>query len=163
MSASDDETMTNRDLAGDRHRRSDQRPDGRPDKKVFLVAAFPAEPAGDRGGAGGPQHAPAAAGPMSGMAEHVVAVIGMAGDRQRFAWVGDDQDDSLANPALVTPVRVPVGLPSPWHPREDGMVTGLVPLAREQLGGGSVDDDLDHLLAELGRSRHTPTRRPEVG
>jgi len=133
--------------------RQPDRPEA-PDKRVFLVAAFPAGLAGDT-------EPPA---PISGMAEHVVAVIGMAGDRQRFEWVGDGQRDSVANPALVTPIRVGLGLPSPWHPDEDGMVTGLVPLAAEQLGDGSVDDDLDHLLAELARSRDPgPARHPEVG
>ncbi len=125
-------------------------------KKVFLVAAFRAGP--DDGGA------PPAPGPTSGTAEHVVAVIGMQGDRQRFEWVGEDQHDSVANPALVTPIQVRLGLPSPWHPDGDGMVTGLVQLAPEQLGDGTVDDDLDHLLAELARSRGPhPATRPEVG
>lgn len=135
----------------------DARPTDRPAKKVFLVAAF-------QPGAGDPQR-PAAAGPISGTAEHVVAVIGMQGDRQRFEWVGADQHDSVANPALVTPIKVNLGLPSPWHPDNDGVVTGLVQLAPEQLGDGTVDDDLDHLLAELGRSRGPdPVRRhPEVG
>ncbi|MEM9561584.1 MAG: hypothetical protein AAGA93_03135 [Actinomycetota bacterium] len=124
-------------------------------KKVFLVAAFRAEP--DDEGAPAP-------GPTSGTAEHVVAVIGMQGDRQRFEWVGDDQGDSVANPALVTPIQVRLGLPSPWHPEDDGMVTGLVQLAPEQLGGGTVDEDLDHLLAELAGSRRPDQpSRPEVG
>lgn len=119
-------------------------------KRVFLVAAFPAN--GDPG-------------PAKGLAEHVIAVIGMDGDHQRFEWVGDDQADSVDNPALVTPVRVPLGLPSPWHDGDDAIVTGLVQLADEQLGDGPVDDDLDHLLAELGRSRSTgpSTNHPEVG
>ncbi len=130
----------------------------RPAKKVFLVAAFRAEPPA------GPDGGPPPMGPTSGTAEHVVAVIGMEGDRQRFEWVGDDQHDSVASPALVTPIDVRLGLPSPWHPEGDGMVTGLVQLAPAQLGEGSVDDDLDHLLAELGRSRGPdPARHPEVG
>ncbi len=121
-----------------------------PDKRVYLVAAFPA---------------PDGPGPPEGLAEHVVAVIGMDGDRQRFEWVGDDQADSVTNPALVTPVRVRLGLPSPWHDEADRMVTGLVQLAPGQLGDGSVDDDLDHLLAELARSRGSgPTiPHPEAG
>jgi hypothetical protein len=99
------------------------------------------------------------------MAENVVAVIGMADDRQRFEWVGDDQEDSVAQPALVTPVKVRLALPSPWHPPGDGVVSGLVQLAPTQLGGGTVDDDVDHLLAELAKSRppRTATRQPEVG
>ena len=113
-----------------------------PTKKVFLVAAF---------AAGSPEDG--MAGPVSGMAEQVVAVIGIDGDRQRFEWVGADQRESVANPALVTPIRVDLGLPSPYHPTADRMLTGLVQLAPAQLGDGSVDDDLDHLLRELGRSR----------
>lgn len=117
------------------------------DKKVFLVAAFRRLDQDRR----------ADGGPVSGMAEDVVAVIGMAGGTKRFAWVGDSQDDSIANPALVTPVKVRLALPSPWHPEQDDVVTGLVQLAPDQLGAGSVDDDVDHLLAELATSRGTPT------
>ena len=119
-------------------------------KKVFLVAAFRAVGA-------------APSGPATGMAEDVVAVIGMADDRQRFEWVGDDRDDSVSNPALVTPVKVRLALPSPWHPPEDGIVAGLVQLAPAQLGDGPVDDDVDHLLAELAKTRGPGTRQPEVG
>lgn len=134
-----------------------ERPGSAPTKKVFLVAAFPDHRVTGDGAAPPP-------GPVSGMAEHVVAVIGMDGDRQRFEWVGDGQPDSVANPALVTPIRVGLGLPSPWHPEGDAMVTGLVPLAADQLGSGPVDEDLDHLLAELARSRATgPARQPGVG
>ncbi len=119
-------------------------------KKVFLVATFAAE-----GGTGGPAR---------GTAEQVVAVIGMAEDQQRFEWIGNDQQDSVTNPALVTPVEVPMALPSPWHDADDGMVTGLVQLAPEQLGDGPVDDDLDHLLSALAASRRLDRqRRPEVG
>lgn len=155
------------------HHDGDRRPDGQgppetgpapdlpPTKKVFLVAAFPDPRVGGDGAA--PSSGPTA-GPVSGMAEHIVAVIGMDGDRQRFEWVGDDQRNSVANPALVTPVRVGLGLPSPWHPDQDAMVTGLVPLAAGQLGTGPVDDDLDHLLAVLARSRAAgPARQPGVG
>ena len=113
-----------------------------PTKKVFLVAAFAADRADD-----------VAAGPVGGMAEQVVAVIGIDGDRQRFEWVGADQGESVTNPALVTPIRVALGLPSPYHPPDDRMLTGLVQLTQAQLGDGSVDDDLDHLLRELNRSR----------
>lgn len=121
------------------------------EKKVFLVAAFRPEGA-------------APVGPATGMAEDIVAVIGMGGDQQRFEWVGDDQEDSVTNPALVTPVKVPLALPSPWHPPGNGFVTGLVQLAPTQLGGGSVDDDVDHLLTELSKTRHQgTTRHPEVG
>lgn len=113
------------------------------DKKVFLVAAFHNEGQS------------ADDGPLTGMAEDVVAVIGMAGERQRFEWVGADQKDSVTNPALVTPVKVRLALPSPWHSEEDRMVTGLVQLAPTQLGTGTIDDDIDHLLGELSKSRHT--------
>ena len=137
-------TMTAHDDSG-----TGRNDDDGPPKRVYLVAAF---------------RASAGPGPADGMAEHVVAVIGMEGDRQRFEWVGDDQFDSVTNPALVTPIRVRLGLPSPWHD-DDGMVTGLVQLAPEQLGDGSVDDDLEHLLTELDRSRGSgPTSgHPEVG
>ncbi len=140
-----DRTMTEHD---DHRPRPD--PGDRPGKRVYLVAAFP--------DADGP-------GPTEGLAEHVVAVIGMDGDRQRFEWVGDDQADSVGNPALVSPIRVRLGLPSPWHHPDEAMVTGLVQLAPEQLGAGTVDEDLDHLLAELDRSRGPgpTTRHPEVG
>lgn len=111
------------------------------EKKVFLVAAFNSE-----GRAAGLS-------PITGMAEDVVAVIGMAGDRQRFEWVGSDERDSIANPALVTPVKVRLALPSPWHAENEGMATGLVQLAPAQLGPGTVDDDIDHLLIELAKSR----------
>lgn len=121
-----------------------------PGKRVYLVAAFP------------DSETP---GPTEGLAEHVVAVIGMEGDQRRFEWVGADQVDSVTNPALVTPIRVRLGLPSPWHRPDDAMATGLVQLAPEQLGDGTVDDDLDHLLAELARSRSSDpdARQPEVG
>jgi hypothetical protein len=112
------------------------------DKKVFLVAAFPSEGRS------------AEDGPLTGMAEDVVAVIGMAGSRQRFEWVGSDERDSISNPALVTPVKVRLALPSPWHAESEQMVTGLVQLAPSQLGSGSIDDDIDHLLTELEKSRH---------
>lgn len=112
------------------------------EKKVFLVAAFRTE--GES----------VAEGPLTGMAEDVVAVIGMAGSRQRFEWVGRDQQDSVSNPALVTPVKVRLALPSPWHDAGDEMVTGLVQLAPSQLGTGTIDDDVDHLLSELAKSRH---------
>ncbi len=115
----------------------------KPDKKVFLVAAFrDRDPRAEHG-----------AGPVTGTAEDVVAVIGMAGDQQRFAWVGPNQEESIANPALVTPVKVRLALPSPWHPPNDGMVTGLVQLDTSQLGDGTVDEDIDHLLNELAKSR----------
>lgn len=110
------------------------------DKKVFLVAAFHSE---DQPGAG----------PVTGTAVDVVAVIGMAGDDQRFEWVGPTQEESIDNPALVTPVKVRLALPSPWHPAEQGVVTGLVQLDSTQLGGGTVDEDIDHLLTELAKSR----------
>ncbi len=140
-----DRTMTTHD---DHHTGPD--PGERPSKRVYLVAAFPDSDV---------------PGPTEGLAEHVVAVIGMEGDQQRFEWVGDDQGDSVANPALVTPVRVRLGLPSPWHHPDDAMATGLVQLAPEQLGDGTVDEDLDHLLTELARSRGSDpdTRHPEVG
>ena len=112
------------------------------DKKVFLVAAFRIE--GQSAGHG----------PITGMAEDVVAVIAMAGATQRFEWVGSGKQDSISNPALVTPVKVRLALPSPWHPESEQMVTGLVQLAPTQLGTGSIDDDMDHLLGELARSRH---------
>ncbi len=111
------------------------------DKKVFLVAAFRTDTAGDDDG------------PATGTAEDVVAVIGMAGGRQRFEWVGPNREQSIANPALVTPVKVRLAVPSPWHPEGDGMVTGLVQLDTTQLGDGTVDEDIDHLLIELGKSR----------
>ncbi len=111
------------------------------DKKVYLLAAFrDGETASDGG-------------PTTGMAEDVVAVIGMADGRQRFEWVGAGQEDSVANPALVTPVKVRLALPSPWHPDGDGIVTGLVQLAPAQLGDGTIDEDIDHLLAELAKTR----------
>lgn len=111
------------------------------EKKVFLVAAF--------------RHKQGAAesGPVTGTAEDVVAVIGTYGDTYRFEWVGPDRQQSIAKPALVTPVKVRLALPSPWHEDGDGMLTGLVPLDTTQLGDGSLDDDIDHLLAELGKSR----------
>lgn len=109
-------------------------------KKVFLVAAF--------------RHTePMVDGPVTGTAEDVVAVIGMAGGEKRFAWVGGSCEDSIINPAMVTPVKVRLAVASPWHPEGDGVVTGLVQLAPDQLGTGSVDEDIDHLLAELATSR----------
>ncbi len=111
------------------------------DKKVFLVAAFRTD------------ETEVDAGPVTGMAEDVVAVIGMAGAEKRFEWVGSDQQDSICNPALVTPVKVRLALPSPWHAAGDEMVTGLVQLAPTQLGTGTIDDDVDHLLSELAKSR----------
>lgn len=117
------------------------------DKKVFLVASFRS----DDGATG--------SGPVTGTAEDVVAVIGMAGEHQRFEWVGPNREESIANPALVTPVKVRLALPSPWHPDGDGMVTGLVQLDTAQLGEGSVDEDIDHLLTELGKSRDPGPRR----
>ncbi|MGI9596068.1 MAG: hypothetical protein ACR2QK_07910 [Acidimicrobiales bacterium] len=120
------------------------------EKKVFLVAAFRSDEA--------------AGGPVTGTAEDVVAVIGMAGDQQRFEWVGPNQEESIANPALVTPVKVRLALPSPWHPENDGIVTGLVQLDSAQLGEGTVDDDIDHLLIELAKSRdHGPTSAGSAG
>lgn len=138
-------TMTTHD-----HTEPGPDPGERPQKRVYLLAAFPAT--GDQG-------------PAEGLAEHVIAVIAMECDQQRFEWVGEDQGDSVANPALVTPIRVRLGLPSPWHDTDDDMVTGLVQLAPEQLGDGTVDEDLDHLLTELARSRGTgPTsHHPEAG
>ena len=125
--------------------------DAAAEKRVFLVAAFRPEGA-------------APIGPATGMAEDIVAVIGMGGDRQRFEWIGDDQEDSVTNPALVTPIKVHLALPSPWHRPEDGFVTGLVQLAPTQLGTGSVDDDVDHLLTELAKTRDPEAgRQPEVG
>ena len=123
----------------------------RTNKKVFLVAAFRSE---------GPA---AGLGPVAGTAEDVVAVIGMSGDRQRFEWVGSTQEDSIDNPALVTPVRVRLALPSPWHPHRDGVVTGLVQLDNAQLGDGSIDDDIDHLLAELAKSRYPGPSTGQAG
>lgn len=109
-------------------------------KQVFLVMVFQATgPAEDR--------------PVTGTAEDVVAVMGLAGDQKPFAWIGVDQADSIANPALVTPVAVPLAVPSPWHDRDDQMVTGLVELSADQLGDGPVADDIDHLLAQLATSR----------
>ena len=111
------------------------------DKKVFLVAAFHNE------------HQPEPLGPVTGTAVDVVAVIGMAGDDQRFEWVGPSREESIDNPALVTPVKVRLALPSPWHPADQGVVTGLVQLDSTRLGGGTVDEDIDHLLTELAKSR----------
>lgn len=111
-----------------------------PAKKVFLVAAFRHE-------------ASAEGGPVAGMAEDVVAVIGIEGGEKRFAWVGVGCEDSIENPAMVTPVKVRLALPSPWHPEGAGIVTGLVQLAPAQLGTGPVEDDVSHLLAELATSR----------
>ena len=111
------------------------------EKKVFLVAAFRTE--GTTAGEG----------PITGMAEDVVAVIGMAGEEKRFEWVGTDQQDSISNPALVTPVKVRLALPSPWHAAESDVVTGLVQLAPTQLGTGTIDEDMEHLLSELAKSR----------
>ena len=111
------------------------------EKKVFLVAAF-------RTGTTGADD-----GPVTGTAEDVVAVIGMAGGRRRFEWVGPNREESIANPALVTPVKVRLAVPSPWHPDGDGMVTGLVQLDTARLGDGTVDEDIDHLLSELAKSR----------
>lgn len=108
-------------------------------KQVFLLAAFRQRDS----------QGPAA----SGVAEDVVAVMGVQGNRRRFEWVGDDQLDSIKNPALVVPVDVPMALPSPWHDDDEGMMTGLVELSADQLGDGSLDDDIDHLVHELGRSR----------
>lgn len=110
-------------------------------KRVFLLVAF-------RCPGLGPE-----AGPINGMAEDVVAVMGMDDTHQRFEWVGRDQLDSIANPALITPVEVRLALPSPWHADDPEIATGLVPLAEAQLGDGSLDDDIDHLLAELANSR----------
>lgn len=110
------------------------------DKKVFLVAAFRHEGS-------------LADGPVTGMAEDVVAVIGMAGGEKRFAWVGVSWEDSIINPAMVTPVKVRLAVASPWHPESEKVATGLVQLAPDQLGTGSVDDDIDHLLTELATSR----------
>ncbi len=115
-------------------------------KKVFLVAAFRPESAAPNAAATG---APVPA----GTAQDVVAVIGIAGEHRRFEWVGPSQEASIANPALVTPVPVRLALPSPWHPDRDGVMTGLVQLDHSQLGDGTVDDDLDALLGELGKSR----------
>jgi hypothetical protein len=112
------------------------------DKKVFLVAAFRNDATADDDPS-----------PVTGMAEDVVAVIGMEGSHKRFEWVGTDEHDSIANPALVTPVKVRLALPSPWHPADDDIVTGLVQLAPTQLGTGTIDDDVDHLLSELAKSR----------
>ena len=115
-------------------------------KKVFLVAAF--------------RHQGAAVdGPISGMAEDVVAVIGMEGGEKRFAWVGVSCDDSIHDPAMVTPVKVRLAVPSPWHSDEAGMVTGLVQLAPAQLGSGSVEEDISHLLTELATSRRGASAR----
>ncbi|MGH1489755.1 MAG: hypothetical protein ACRBK7_10225 [Acidimicrobiales bacterium] len=113
------------------------------EKKVFLVAAFRSEKAST-----GP-------GPITGTAEDVVAVIGMSGDKQRFEWVGPNQQESIANPALVTPVKVRLAVPSPWHAEVDGVLTGLVQLDTAQLGDGTVDEDIDHLIGELKKSRGT--------
>ncbi|MEM7275528.1 MAG: hypothetical protein AAF547_20800 [Actinomycetota bacterium] len=139
--------MTNEQHDG--HRRDDdqaeERADGQ-DKAVYLVAAFPL-----------PDQAPD--GPVSGMANDVVAVVAVDGEDRHFAWVGADCDDSVANPALVTSVRVEVGVPSPWHPADRPMATGLVRLADDQLGTGPVADDVEHLLAELARSRNAATPR----
>jgi hypothetical protein len=87
------------------------------------------------------------------MAEDVVAVIGTSGRHYRFEWVGPDQRASISNPALVTPVKVRLAVPSPWHSDSAGMLAGLVQLDTSQLGDGPVDDDVDHLLAELAKSR----------
>lgn len=122
---------------------------GKQEKKVFLVAAFRTD------------EATIASGPVTGTAEDVVAVIGMAGDRQRFEWVGPNQQESIANPALVTPVKVRLALPSPWHPEGGGMVTGLVQLDTAQLGQGTVDEDVEHLLSELSKSRGVDFSRAE--
>ncbi|MEM7323443.1 MAG: hypothetical protein AAF531_10195 [Actinomycetota bacterium] len=140
-----DEPMTDRGDGPGRQPAADEaEPMIKPDqKKVFLVAAFRSP---DR----------ETEGPLTGMAEDVVAVMGMEGDENRFAWVGIDQADSIANPAMVTPVRVRLAVPSPWHPDGGDMLTGLVQLAPEQLGTGPVADDIDHLLAELATSRARP-------
>lgn len=120
------------------------------DKAVYLVAAFPVpDPA--------PDHDSDSSGrPVSGLAQDVVAVMATAGAEQRFEWVGSDVEDSVANPALVSPVPVEVGLPSPWHRPEQRMATGLIRLSADQLGTGSIDEDLAHLLTELERSRGGP-------
>lgn len=110
-------------------------------KKVFLVAAFRSDRATTADAVG------------TGTAHDVVAVIGIAGDRRRFEWVGPTQEQSIANPALVTPVPVRLALPSPWHPSEERVMTGLVQLDHSQLGQGSVDEDIDALLAALATSR----------
>ncbi len=110
------------------------------EKKVFLVAAFRNEESGGTG-------------PITGIAEDVVAVIGMSGERHRFEWVGPNEQESIAHPALVTPVKVRLAVPSPWHDEGDGMLTGLVQLDTSQLGDGTIDEDIDHLLTELGKSR----------
>jgi hypothetical protein len=115
-------------------------------KKVFLVAAFR-------------HHGQASDGPVTGMAEDVVAVIGMEGGEKRFAWVGVSCDDSILDPAMVTPVKVRLAVPSPWHPEEDSIVTGLVQLAPAQLGSGSVEEDISHLLTELATSRRGASAR----
>lgn len=112
------------------------------EKKVFLVAAFRNEEAESSG-----------AGPTTGTAVDVVAIIGMCGDHHRFEWVGPNEKESIANPALVTPVKVRLALPSPWHDEDDGMLTGLVQLDTSQLSEGTIDEDIDHLLAELRKSR----------
>lgn len=123
-----------------------------PDKRLFLVVTFRGE--------GGQ---PADGAPVTGTADQVVAVVGMEGDHQRFEWVGGDRSDAVARPALVTPVLVRAGLPSPWHPPQEQMMTGLVQLAPEQLGDGTVDDDMSHLLEALAAARpRRPARRDEV-
>lgn len=121
-----------------------------PAKQVFLVTAF-----------GAPKRS-GVPGPVSGQAEQVLAVIGIEGERRRFEWVGDGPEDSVANPAVVTPVTVDQGIPSPWHPDGSGIATGLVELGAAQLGTGPVDDDLDHLLAELAHSRDRQTDQASV-
>jgi hypothetical protein len=115
-------------------------------KKVFLLAAFQADrPVDDV---------------RSGTAQDVIAVIGISGDHHRFEWVGPDQAESIANPALVTQVPVRLALPSPWHPEADRIMTGLVQLDHSQLGDGSVDDDIEALLSALAKSR---ARRADPG
>ena len=94
-------------------------------KEVFLIATFSYD-------------GPDTDWPVAGMAEDVVAVMGVADNEERFAWIGSDPEDSFANPALVTPVRVELGLPSPWHAPSAGVRTGPVPLTAAQLGSGSV-------------------------
>jgi hypothetical protein len=114
-------------------------------KQVFLVALF-------RGEIDGPGDQPNGA-PQSGVAEQVVAVIASDADGRLFAWVGEDAADSVARPARIAPLRVDIGLPSPWHPPGSGMLTGLVRLEAGQLGGGTVDADVDHLLLALADTR----------
>ncbi len=136
----DAETESGTDPAGDTTPASNLL-HGPSEKRVFLLTAFRHPGLTPDGG------------PITGMAEDVLAVIGMDGPRQRFEWVGTDQLDSIANPALITPVEVRLALPSPWHVDDPEMATGLVPLDAGQLGDGTLDEDVDHLLAELSITR----------